>query len=114
MVNVRVAVHPPAPVTVTVYVPAHNPVAVAAVPPLGAHAYVKGPFPAVTVTAALPLHCALHNTLVCVPVVVIAGGCVMLNVCVVVHPFNPVTVHVYVPAHRPVADALVPPEGAQA
>jgi hypothetical protein len=41
MLNVRVAVQPPGfDVTVTVYTPAHNPVAFAAVPPLGAHEYV--------------------------------------------------------------------------
>ena len=37
IVNERVAVHALASVTVTVYVPATKPVAVAAVPPEGAH-----------------------------------------------------------------------------
>ena len=38
----------------------------------------------------------------------------MLKVCVAVHPFKPVTVQVYVPAQRAVADAAVPPDGAHA
>jgi hypothetical protein len=64
------------------------------------------------VTEAEPLHCPLQSTFVCVPDVVIAGGCVMLNVCVAVQPPEAVTVHVYVPAHNPVAVAAVPPDGA--
>jgi hypothetical protein len=40
MLNVRVMVQPFASVIVQVYVPTHLPDAVAAVPPLGAHAYV--------------------------------------------------------------------------
>lgn len=67
MVNVRVDVQPPAPVTVQVYVPAHKPVAVAAVPPDGAHAYVNGPVPDVMVVVAEPVHAPLHVMLVCVP-----------------------------------------------
>jgi hypothetical protein len=49
---------------------------------------------------------------VCVPVDVNAGGCVMLYVCVAVHPAGEETVTVYVPAVRPVALEPVPPEGA--
>jgi hypothetical protein len=41
-----------------------------------------------------------------------AGGCVMLNVRVMAHPFASVIVHVYIPAHRPVVVAAVPPLGA--
>jgi hypothetical protein len=75
IVNVRVAVHPAGPeVIVQVYVPAQSPVAVAPVPPEGAHAYVYIPVPPLATTAALPLHTPLHVTLVCEPVDVIAGG----------------------------------------
>ncbi|MOA16159.1 hypothetical protein D3C78_1363560 [compost metagenome] len=41
-----------------------------------------------------------------------AEGCVMVKLCVSVHPFASVTVTVYVPAVRPVAVAAVPPLGA--
>ena len=94
MLNVLVAVQPFNPVTVQVYVPAHRPVADAPVPPEGAQAYVNGPVPVTIVTDAVPLHCPLHRTLVCVPVVVMAGGCVILKVCVAVQPPEAVTVHV--------------------
>jgi hypothetical protein len=116
MLNVRVAVHPPGfEVTVTVYTPAHNPVALAPVPPEGAHAYVYEPGPPDGVTLAEPVHDPLQRIFVCDPVVVSAGGCVMLNVCVAVHPPGfEVTVTVYTPAHNPVALAPVPPEGAHA
>jgi hypothetical protein len=94
MLNVCVVVQPLSPVTVHVYVPAQSAVADAPVPPEGAQAYVNGPVPEVIVTEAVPLHCPLHKTFVCVPVVVSVGGCVMLNVLVAVHPLSPVTVHV--------------------
>ena len=71
IVNVCVVVQPPAPVTVQVYEPAHRPEADEPVPPLGAHEYVNGPVPEVTVTVADPLQPPLHETFVCVPVVVI-------------------------------------------
>jgi hypothetical protein len=48
-------VHPLASVIYTVYVPADNPVAVALVFPPGAHEYVYGDVPPVTVAVALPL-----------------------------------------------------------
>jgi hypothetical protein len=53
----------------------------------------------------------LQATLVCVGVSVIAGGCVMLNVCVAVQPTGDDTITVYDPATIPVAVAPVPPEG---
>ena len=112
MVNDCVRVHPFASVTVTVYVPAHRPVADAPVPPDGAHEYVYGPTPPVATTDATPVHPPLHRTLVCVGVSVMAGGAVMENVRVAVQPPEAVTVHVYVPAHNPVAEAPVPPDGA--
>ena len=67
IVNDCVAVQPPAPVTVHVYVPAHSPEAVDPVPPDGAHAYVNGPVPEVMVTDADPLQPPLQEILVCAP-----------------------------------------------
>jgi len=55
----------------------------------------------------------MHNTWVTVSVVVRGGGCVMVTLLVFEHPFTSFTVIVYVPAHRPVAVALLPPEGFQ-
>ena len=114
IVKLRVVVHPFASVMVAVYVPAQSAVALAPVPPEGAHAYVYGAVPPEAVTEATPVQLPLHSTFVCDPVVVKAGGCVMLKVRVVVHPFASVTVTVYVPAQRPVVDEPVPPEGAHA
>lgn len=99
---------------VTVYVPGHNPEAEAPVPPDGAQLYVYTPVPPLAVTLAAPVHCPLHNTLVCVPVAVIGGGCVILKVCDAVQPAVFEIVHVYVPAHNADAVAALPPEGAQA
>jgi hypothetical protein len=112
MLNVRVIEQPFASVMVQVYVPAHLPVAVPPVPPLGAHEYVYGAVPPEGTTVALPVHAPLHKTFTCDCVAVNAGGCVMLNVRVVVHPFASVTVTVYVPIHNAEAVAPVPPEGA--
>lgn len=70
------------------------------------------PVPPDAVTPALPLHKPLHVTFVCAGVNEIAGGWVIVNERVVVHPFASVMVHVNVPAHKPVALAPVPPEGA--
>ena len=113
MLNVCVAVHPAGPdVTVTVYVPAINPVALAPVPPEGAHAYVYVPVPPVAVTVALPVAAPLHRIFVCAGVNEIAGGCVIVAVAVATQPFASVMVTVYEPAARPVAVAAVPPDGA--
>jgi hypothetical protein len=68
----------------------------------------------VATTEAAPLQTPLHVTFVCVGVNVICGGCVMFTVTCPVHPAAPVTVQVYVPAHKPEAVAAVPPEGAHA
>lgn len=63
---------------------------------------------------AVPL-LALHVACVILMVEVMTGGCVMLKVCVIVHPAGPeVIVQVYVPAHNPLAVEPVPPEGAHA
>lgn len=65
-------------------------------------------------TAALPFGLP-HVAGVVDVVAASAGGCVMVNVRVIVHPAGPdVMVHVYVPAHSPVALAPVPPLGAHA
>lgn len=93
-VTVRCNVQPFASVMVQVYDPAINPVAVAPVPPLGAHAYVYAGVPPDALTAALPF--GLPQVAGVVDVVAAsAGGCVMLNVRVMVHPAGPdVMVHV--------------------
>jgi hypothetical protein len=94
MLNVLVVVQPFASVTVTVYVPAQRPVVVAAVPPEGAHEYVYGAVPPEATTVAEPVHWPLQRMFTCEPVVVIAGGCVIVYVLVIVHPFASVTVTV--------------------
>jgi hypothetical protein len=113
IVNVRLPVQPLASVTVTVYVPGHNPVAVAALPPEGAHEYVYGPVPPVTVALADPVHCPLQDTLVCVPPIVRPPPEVETVIATVPTLAQAsVTVTVYVPAHKLVAVAAFPPEGA--
>ncbi len=63
IVTLVVRVQPFASVTVTVYVPAVNPVAVAAVcPPV--QAYVYGAVPPLAVTVAAPVLAPLHNTFI--------------------------------------------------
>ena len=94
MLNDCVPVHPPAPVTVQVYVPAHNPVALDPDPPDGAHAYVKGPVPETMVTVADPLQLPLHETFVCAPEVVIVPPVVPTVTAAVEVPQLEVTVTV--------------------
>jgi hypothetical protein len=65
-------------VTVTVYVPAASPVAVAAVPPDGDHEYVYPGVPPLGVTVAEPFVLPLHDTFVWALVVASGAGCVML------------------------------------
>ena len=60
------------------------------------------------------MHNPLHNTFTCDCVAVNAGGCVIVKVSVLEQPAGELMVHVYVPAHNPVAVAPVPPEGAHA
>ena len=110
MENVRVDVQPPAPVTVQVYVPAHRPVAVAAVPPDGVHAYVNGPVPDVIVVVAEPVHEPLQVMLVCVPFSTIGvpdDVIVTATVDAGEHESASVTVQVYVPAQSPVTAEVV-------
>ena len=111
-----VAVHAFASVTVTVYVPALRPEAVAFVCPPGAHANVYGDVPPTGVAVALPVLPPLHFTFTIEPVLTdkATAGCVITADAVAVQAFASVTVTVYVPALRPVAVALVCPPGAQA
>ena len=63
MVMVSLPTHPFESVTKTVYIPAGNPVAVAALPPEGDQLYVYGEVPPLTVTVAEPSFPPLHRTL---------------------------------------------------
>jgi hypothetical protein len=79
-----VLVHALASVMIQVYVPAAKPVAVAAVPPDGAHEYVYPGVPPVADTDAAPLLPPLHAKFVCDDNVEInAVGCVKVTVFVV-------------------------------
>jgi hypothetical protein len=96
-------------VTVTVYVPASSPVAVALVcAGVVLHAYVYGEVPFDAPTVALPVDSPLIRTCV-VPVMLDAraSGCVSVTVAVVEAPLPSVTVTVYEPAANPVAVAAV-------
>ena len=91
-------------VTVTVYVPAVRPVAVALVPPDGAHEYVNGPVPPVIVTVADPFPPPLHDTLVTDPMEGVPPAALeTVTDAVAVQPFASVTVTTYGLAARPVA-----------
>jgi hypothetical protein len=90
-----VAVQPFLSVTVTVYVPAVRLVAVALVPPLGAHEYVYGTVPPPAVTVAPPVAPPLHLTLVVELIEAVRTvGCVIVTAAVAVQPFLSVTVTV--------------------
>jgi hypothetical protein len=108
---VRVVTQAFASVTVTVYVPALSPVAIAPVPPAGAHEYVYPPAPPLATTVADPFAPPEQETFVCEPVVPMADGCVMLNVPVDEHAFASVTVTVHVPAVSPVTLFVPSPAG---
>ena len=83
MMTVCVEVQPLASVIVTVYVPAHNPVAVTVVPPLGAQLYPKLPVPPDAVIVPAPLQPALHEGFVIETTEEVSvGGCVMTTVAV--------------------------------
>ncbi len=99
-------------VIVTVYVPAERLLAVAELPPLGAHAYVNGPVPPVIVPVADPLFPPLHETFVleaidATPPDVLETAAVTVNV----HALRSVTVTVYVPASMLVIVCVVCPPG---
>jgi hypothetical protein len=112
MLNVCVIVQPAGLEIVHVYVPAQSAVAVAPVPPEGAHAYVYVPVPPEATTEAEPVHAPLHSTFTCDCVALSGGGCVMVTLAVATQPLLSVTVTVYVPADKPEAVAPVPPDGA--
>ena len=114
MATVTVLTHPFASVTVHVYEPAASPLAVAAVPPLGDHAYVYGDVPPLTFATAFPLLPPKQFSFAD-EAMETEGLPELLTLAVVaeVQPFASVTVHVYEPATSPVAVALVPPDGAQ-
>src|SRR6478736_2686683 len=110
MVTVAVVVHPPASVTVTVYVPAARFVAVAVVcTGMVFQLYVSGAVPTVGVTVADPVAPPKQSTFVCALMAAVnaAAGSVMVTVAVVVHPPASVTVTVYVPAARRAAEGVV-------
>ena len=74
--------------------------------------YVYDGVPPDAVTLADPLLAALHVLFEDADTeVVTAVGCVIITVCVRVHEFASVIVHVYVLAANPVAVAAVPPLG---
>jgi len=94
-VTFAVVVHPFASVTVTVYEPAAKPLAVAEVPPEGAHEYVYEPVPPLAVTVALPVLPPLHNGLeLDVIEAVNNAGSVKVTVAVPVHKLASVIVTV--------------------
>ena len=64
MVTVAEPVQPLASVAVTVYVPAHSPVATAPLPPLGAQEKLYPGEPPVALAKALPVQLLLQDTLV--------------------------------------------------
>jgi hypothetical protein len=71
--------------------------------------YVGVPPDAVTLAVVVP---PLQEIFPCDVVALTAVGDVIVNVCAETQPLLSVTVHVYVPAPRPVALAPVPPLGA--
>src|SRR5438034_11504668 len=95
MVSVAVVVHPPASVTVTVYVPAARFVAVAPVcTGMVFQLYVRSEERRVGVAVADPVVPPKQSTFVCAVIVAAnaAAGSVMVTVAVVVHPPASVTV----------------------
>jgi hypothetical protein len=108
IVTLAVLIHRLASVTVTIYVPAARPVAVAVVCTGNVfHEYVYGPTPPAGVAVAVPVDDPLHNTLTCVVPTVSATGWVIVTLAVLIHRLASVTVTIYVPAARPVAVAVV-------
>src|SRR5678815_4798945 len=105
----RVCVHPPASVTVTLYVPAGILVRSCVVAPL-LHAYVNGAVPPATVRSIDPVDAPLQFASTCVSDNTMAAGSaitILFSVCV--HPPASVTVTLYVPAGIPVTSCVVAP-----
>jgi hypothetical protein len=102
-------VHPFASITVTVYVPAVRPVAVAVVWLLIDHRYVIGAVPPVAVAVALPLLPPAQETFTTLVVTVGPLRLITVAEAVFVQPLASVTVTVYVPAERFAIVAVVAP-----
>lgn len=111
IVTTVVAVQPFASVAVQVYVPSARLAATGLLPPEGVQAYVKIPVPPVAAAEAPPLPVPQPGDVV--EVTAMAAGSVIVTICVPVHPFASVIVHVYDPVPRLEAVAAVPPEGVQ-
>ena len=69
------------------------------------HEYEYGPVPPEAVAVALPVP-PLQSTLTCVVLTLRTVGCVIVTEAVFMHPFESVTVTVYVPAPRLFAVAV--------
>ncbi len=90
-------------VTVTTYVPAARPVAVAPVCTGDVfHEYVYNPVPPLTVAVAVPVAPPLQDTFVWLGVIASTAGWVIVTLVVPVHPLASFAVIVYVPGARPV------------
>ena len=108
-----VVLQPPLSVTTTLYVPPHNPVAVATVCASGSvQLYVNGAEPEEIFTVAVPLHTLLQPGLadVIFAASTFHGFTVDAEVCV--QPFASVIVAVYDPTHNEEMVAVVCPFGA--
>ena len=116
IVKFLVVVQPFASVTVQVQTPIVKPVTETVPSPVGfpgVQLYVYGPVPPVAaLTLAAPFEPPLQDTFVCeADVNAKAVGCVTVKFCEVVHPFASVTVHVQVPAVKPVTETVPSPVG---
>ena len=111
VMNEAVVVHPLLSVTLTVYVPADNPVAVILVCPLGFHKYVYGAVPPLAAAVAVPVLPPLHATPVLVAVTLTGAGWVIVKLIDAIHPLESRTVTVYVPAESVETLAVVYPPG---
>ena len=108
MITLPKSKHPEASVTITLYVPAPNPVAVAFVcAPGSSQRYVYGVIPPVAVAVAVPSK--QPKQVAFVPEVVTIAPLRSATVAdtVFVHPLASVTVHVQVPAGKELAVAVV-------
>jgi hypothetical protein len=110
IVTAAVTLVPQLSLSVTVYTPDVNPLALAPEPPDGAHAYVYAVVPPLAVTLAAPPLPALQLTsLVTLVAIAKAAGCVTVTATTVEHPWLSVTVTLYVPADKLLAVAFVLP-----
>ena len=110
IVTEAIDVQPLASVPVTVYVPAARPVFAAVVVPLD-HKNPTAPVPPVELAVAAPVELPKQRTLVGAPTLTLsaAAGWVIVTEATEVQPFASVPVTVYVPAARPVLEAVVRP-----